>query len=176
VEFTKIRSVKTPNRANAHDAGTDFYIPDNTPEFIEFLKEKNKMNNLEYRAAIDAQGDEITEIVIPAGEQIMIPSGIKVNIHNKSTFLIATNKSGIASKYHLVCGACVIDADYQGEIHMNMLNVGNTPVTVYTGMKIVQFIHEYFVNTDWQEITNEQYDAFGISDRGAGGFGSTTLK
>jgi hypothetical protein len=27
VYFTKVRDVKTPNRANQHDAGTDFFVP-----------------------------------------------------------------------------------------------------------------------------------------------------
>lgn len=112
MDFAKIRQVKTPQRANAHDAGTDFYIPDATAEFVEVLKEKNKDNNLGYVIREDESGNPIMDIRIPAGEQILIPSGIKVNIHNKNSFLIATNKSGIASKKHLVTGACVIDADY----------------------------------------------------------------
>jgi len=140
------------------------------------LKTKNEQNKLSYIIREDEDGNPVMDIYIPAGEQVLIPSGIKANIHNKNSFLIATNKSGIASKKHLVMGACVIDADYQGEIHINMLNVGNETVVISTGMKIVQFIHEYFINTDWREISNTEYDSFKVSDRGAGGFGSTTLK
>ena len=76
-------------------------------------------------------------VVIPAGEQINIPSGIKVNIFDKNSYLEASNKSGIASKYHLVVGACVVDADYQGEVHLNMLNVGNTDIEVVSGMSSI---------------------------------------
>jgi hypothetical protein len=34
VSFLKIRDVKSPNRANQHDAGTDFFMPEYTPEFF----------------------------------------------------------------------------------------------------------------------------------------------
>jgi hypothetical protein len=42
IQFTKIRDVKSPNRANAHDAGTDFFIPEWTESFYNDLLEKNK--------------------------------------------------------------------------------------------------------------------------------------
>jgi dUTPase len=50
----------------------------------------------------------------------MIPSGVKVWIMDKHTYLQATNKSGVASKFHLDVMANTIDADYQGEIHINL--------------------------------------------------------
>ena len=31
IEFTRIRDVKAPSRANSHDAGTDFFVPNYTP-------------------------------------------------------------------------------------------------------------------------------------------------
>lgn len=178
IQFTKIRDVKTPSRANSHDAGTDFFIPEYSKEFLEDLKAKNKNNELGYiLEGDDEENPNYTlRIVIPAGEQINIPSGIKVNILDKNTYLEANNKSGIASKYHLVAGACVVDADYQGEVHLNMLNVGNTDVEITSGMKIVQFIHKYYIDTDWEEISTEKYNNLEVSDRGAGGFGSSGVK
>lgn len=176
IEFTKIRDVKSPNRANMHDAGTDFYIPNYTNEFIKDLQEKNKGRKIQYQLAFDNSGDEICEITIDPGEEINIPSGIKVNILDKNTYLEANNKSGVATKYHLLVGASVVDADYQGEIHLNVHNVWHSPVTIITGQKLVQFIHKYYIDTDWSEISNEDYDKIEESDRGAGAFGSTSLK
>ncbi len=170
IEFTRIRDVKAPSRANSHDAGTDFFVPNYTPEFLEDLKAKNIANNLQY----NVENDELS-IVIPAGEQILIPSGVKVNILDKNTYLDANNKSGVATKYHLLVGASVVDADYQGEVHLNVHNTGNLPVTIFAGQKLVQFIHKYYINTDWQEISNEQYNEIQVSDRGTGGFGSSGI-
>lgn len=170
IEFTRIRDVKAPSRANSHDAGTDFFVPNYTPEFLEDLKAKNITNNLHY----NVENDEL-RIIIPAGEQILIPSGIKVNILDKNTYLDANNKSGVATKYHLLVGASVVDADYQGEVHLNVHNTGNQSVTIFSGQKLVQFIHKHYINTDWQEISNEQYNEIQVSDRGAGGFGSSGI-
>ena len=178
IQFTKIRDVKSPNRANLNDAGMDFYIPNYSEEFLNELKEKNKANKLQY--ILDGEDGEnpnyTLRIIIPAGEQINIPSGIKVNILDKNTYLEANNKSGIASKYHLVAGACVVDADYQGEVHLNMLNVGNTDVEITSGMKIVQFIHKYYIHTDLEEISVDEYNSLKTSDRGDTGFGHSGIK
>lgn len=176
IQFTKIRNVKSPNRANKHDAGTDFFIPEYTPEFMQDLMQKNEKNVLAYDLKYDENEKPFLEVTIPSGEQINIPSGIKVNILDKNTYLEANNKSGIASKYHLIIGACVIDADYQGEVHLNMLNVGAKPIRITSGMKIVQFIHKYFIDTNWEEITVDEYNNLEKTDRSSGGFGSSGIK
>lgn len=177
IQFTKIRDVKSPARANSHDAGTDFFIPNYSQQFLEDLIIKNRNNKLGYILDKEDGATNFTlKIVIPAGEQVNIPSGIKVNIFDKGTYLEANNKSGIATKYHLIAGACVVDADYQGEVHLNMINTGNTDIEIASGMKIVQFIHKYYIDTDWSEISTDEYNQLKVSDRGAGGFGSSGIK
>ena len=69
----------------------------------------------------------------------------------------------------------MVDADYQGEVHLNMLNVGNADVELEGGMKIVQFIHKYYIDTDWEEIGVDEYNNLEKSDRGSGGFGSSGI-
>lgn len=177
IQFTKIRNVKSPNRAHSHDAGTDFFIPEYSFEFLKDLKIKNEKNYLRYILDGEDDGNDnyTLRIIVPAGEQINIPSGIKVNILDKNTYLEANNKSGIASKYHLVVGACVVDADYQGEVHLNLLNVGNTDIELVSGMKIVQFIHKYYIDTNWEEISVDKYNNLETSDRSDGGFSSSGI-
>ena len=176
IQFTKIRDVKSPSRANANDAGTDFFIPYYTERFLADLKEKNKNNDITFVYKIDEVGDQIVEMTLAPHAQINIPSGIKVNILDKNTYLDADNKSGVATKYRLIVGAKVVDAGYQGEVHLNLINTSDEEVTLRTGQKIVQFIHKEYINTEWQEITNEQYDAIEVSDRGTGGFASSGEK
>lgn len=176
IQFTKIRDVKSPNRANAHDAGTDFFIPEWTDSFYNDLLEKNKKNEITYQPIIDEGGSEVLEMTLAPHAQINIPSGIKVNILDKNTYLDANNKSGVATKYRLVVGAKVVDADYQGEIHLNLINTSNEYVSIRTGQKIVQFIHKEFINTEWEEITTDEYNSLEATDRGTGGFASTGEK
>lgn len=115
IAFTRVRDVKAPNRGNEHDAGVDFYIPSATQDFIADFQEKNKICP---NVIVRANG----EITIPAHSRVLIPSGIKVWIGDKSSALVAMNKSGVATKTGLIVGACVVDADYTGEVHLSVIN------------------------------------------------------
>lgn len=174
IQFTKIRDVKSPNRANKHDAGTDFFIPNFDKEFLKDIATKNK--NVFVSHFIDEEGNKSAKFTIPPFRDILIPSGIKVNILDKNTYLAANNKSGVATKYKLDFGASVIDADYQGEIHIHVVNQSDKEVVLQTGQKIIQFIHKEYIQTQWEEISNEEYNKIETSDRGAGGFASTGEK
>lgn len=167
IRFTKIRDVKSPKK-NDGDAGSDFYVPEYSEEFIEALKEKNATNKINLLNK--------NEIEIGPHSQILIPCGIKVDILDKNTYIDFENKSGIATKKELLVGAQVIDAIYQGEVHINVHNVSDKWQTIEFGQKLVQGIQKEYRNTQWQEISNEEYDNIEVSIRGDGGFGSTGLK
>tara|TARA_B110000858_G_C17756301_1_gene452288 strand:- start:130 stop:567 length:438 start_codon:yes stop_codon:yes gene_type:complete len=145
MKYTKIRDVKSPTRANATDAGIDFFVPN---DFIfAYLK---------------------------PGASLIIPSGIKVNCP-EGYALIAFNKSGIATKKTLHVGACVVDHGYQGELHLNLTNVGFEDQTIEAGDKIVQFVLLPLGPSDVKEVDEKDlYEA--VSDRGEGGFGSSGTK
>lgn len=164
IRFTRIREVHVPTR-NAGDAGSDFYVPENTEQFQKDLADKNIGNN------IWVVGDEIN---IAPHAQILIPAGIKVDILDKNTYLDAENKSGIATNKELLVGAQVVDAIYQGEVHINVHNVSNKIQTIKFGQKLVQFIHKEYIPTEWEEISNEEYDNIETSQRGDKGFGNGT--
>ena len=168
IRFTKIRNVKSPSR-NQGDAGSDFYVPEYSEEFIKDLKEKNKSNDI-------VIVPEKNLINIGPHSQILIPSGIKVDIIDKNTYLDFENKSGIATKKELLIGAQVIDAIYQGEVHINVHNVSNKVQSIEFGQKLAQAIHKEYRDTQWEEISNEKYNNIDKSSRGEGGFGSTGLK
>lgn len=70
---------------------------------------------------------------------------------------------------------CVVDEDYQGEVHIHMTNVGKEPVTIAPGDKIVQFILLPVLYAQPVEVPIEElYEQ--ETERGAGGFGSTDKK
>ena len=73
-------------------------------------------------------------------------------------------------------GAKVVDADYRGEVHLNLINTSNEWVTIKTGQKIVQFIHKEYIASDFEEISVDEYNALEATDRGEGGFSSTGEK
>jgi dUTP pyrophosphatase len=119
----------------------------------------------------------ISRIEMQSLSKVLIPSGIHAKLP-ENVFLKAENKSGIASKRSLIVGACVIDTDYEGEIHINLINCSNNNVILKAGEKIVQFVR-YFqpVMNDIIEYNSKDELYKGTkSKRGSGGFGSSGIK
>lgn len=120
--------------------------------------------------------------------RIMIPSGIKSRMAKPGRALIATNKSGIATKHGLIVGATTVDYTYKGEIHLSVINTSTKPVRIYENMKIIQFIETPVFNStievteslyrhikDEEPYCEKQEDFYkGLDDdRKDGGFGSS---
>lgn len=172
IQFLKIRDVKSPTR-NDGDAGIDFFIPNASLSFIAELKNKNS-------ARSSANFETTTNgILMKPGTDILIPSGI-LSKFPKNMALTAAEKSGVATKQMLLTGAKVIDSSYQGEIHIHLINVSNTTQFILFGQKIVQFIPRLIVDgaiteTDniKENISSEEFYDGVVTNRGAGGFGST---
>lgn len=132
---------KLPHRAHGTDAGADvFYCP---PDDKTCLLHPGKSS------------------VIPTGVRAEVPPGYMLEVKNKS---------GIASKRQLIVGACVVDSGYDGEIFVNLHNIGRGTQVINPGEKVAQVVLVpvetcAFVETS-EEINNS-------SARGSGGFGST---
>jgi len=145
MRISRIRDVKIPTRANSTDAGIDFFVPEDQQKIKLF-----------------------------PGNSCLIPSGVKVNVP-EGFALVAFNKSGVAVKKQLYAGACVVDCGYQGEVHINLTNVGSEEQYINPGDKIIQFVLLPLGDPYVEEVTEEMlYES--ISDRGAGGFGSSGTK
>ena len=105
------------------------------------------------------------------GEDVCIPSGIKVNVPAGYAF-IAHNKSGVALKKKFSVGACVVDEDYQGEVHLHLFNHSREFVSVESGEKLIQFLLVPVIYPDVELVKEETlFDSTTI--RGEGAFGST---
>ena len=77
----------------------------------------------------------------------------------------------------LVVGSSVADAGYEGEVHINLHNIGNEDVKISAGEKIVQFLLLPVVCCGVEEVaTVDELYANKNSTRGEGGFGSTGEK
>ena len=147
MKISKIRNVKTPTRGTIGSAGIDFYVPNDYPNSLRR---------------------------VAPGERYFIPSGIKANVP-EGYALIAMNKSGVALKKGLMVGACVVDSDYQGEIHLHLVNTGTNDVTIEPGEKLTQFL---LIPVDHcpVEVVDESDLFDDETTRGSGGFGSTGVK
>jgi dUTP pyrophosphatase len=160
MKIAKVRDVKTPERGTEKSAGIDFFVPN---DFIEK--------------------------VLPPQRDMLIPSGIKAQVP-EGYMLMAAEKSGVVTSKQaavdagrtpkptvytttVVLGAKIVDEDYQGEIHIHLVNVGNEYVTIKPGTKIAQFILVP-VSYEGVEVVPEA-DLFPeATERGEGGFGLGT--
>lgn len=167
MKIFKVRNVKTPTRGTKVSAGIDLYIPEDF-----YIKKGDELHEA------PTYDREVACLRLDSGESVLIPSGIKANVP-KNRALIAFNKSGVAVKKNLMVGACVIDEDYTGEIHIDIKNVGKKAVWITAGDKIIQLV---CVPIDYVEIEEceSELECFGddlvLSERGDGGFGSTGTK
>tara|TARA_R100000700_G_C3097687_1_gene96158 strand:- start:146 stop:607 length:462 start_codon:yes stop_codon:yes gene_type:complete len=148
IDYFKLRdSALDPVRANPSDAGLDvFYCP----------------------------SDERDSVLIQPGESIVLETGLKFGVPH-GFMLEVKNRSSVASKRRLVVGACVIDPGYNGELYVNLVNVGNSAQLIESGTKIAQVIMVPVIHFRARKImTDSLYDnPICVSNRGTSGFGST---
>ena len=188
MQFIKTRDVKNPERNVAENAGIDIYIPNKTPEFVEVLSCCSEIaQNLAKNPQIETNKEilnmgvrrsyiEDNTIWIAPHSDVIIPSGIRSKFGSHLA-LIANNKSGIATKKKLVFGASVIDASYQGEWHLHLINTSDTYQSLEFGQKAIQFI-PHLIATDEVEVLDLTPEEFYTekTSRGDGWQGSTGVK
>jgi dUTP pyrophosphatase len=147
IQYYKTRDdVITPDRANPSDAGLDvFFCPS------------------------DGEG-----IYLRPGDTALFQTGLKFGVPH-GYMLEVKNRSGNASKRSLLVGACVVDSGYDGEVFVNLHNVGNKTRLIDPGTKIAQVVLIPVVHFRPIEIdTDNLYDfPMTISNRGDGALGST---
>lgn len=173
MKFSRVRTVKPPNRGTSLSAGIDFFVPEFDEKFIEDFSTKNEKELASFNIDLDIS-DEL--ISVEPGGRVLIPSGIHVNLADLKTngiALIAHNKSGIATKKGFDRLAEVVDEDYQGEIHISMVNTSNDTIQIFPNEKLVQFLLIPVLYNIPEEIKlDDLYTA--KSDRSDKGFGQGT--
>lgn len=162
--------VKHPEREYGN-AGIDLFVPEYTEIFEKAFNEKNVRRNAYLEQSADGWS-----IIVPEHGRVNIPSGVRSRIE-PNVALEAQNKSGIATKHGLVYGAATVDANYQGIIHISLINTTNMAVKLPLGSKAVQFIPR-IIDTSSVEVVTDQtfeefYTDFEFNNRGEGAFGST---
>ena len=101
--------------------------------------------------------------LVPTGIAIALPEGYEAQVRPRS---------GLAMRHGVTVlnSPGTIDADYRGEIGVLLINHGDDSFTVERGMRIAQMIVAPVARIAWAECAE-----LPMSDRGAGGFGSTGL-
>ena len=134
---------RIPERAHPTDAGMDFFFCPAIPNVLE----------------------------IAPGNSALLETGIKMEVPS-GCMLQIMNKSGIASKKQLVTGACVVDEGYNGEIFVNLQNIGTDTQFIAPGQKIAQGVIIKIEAPSLEVIEDDNIYGRETS-RGSGALGST---
>ncbi len=99
--------------------------------------------------------------LVPTGLAMALPSGYEAQVRPRS---------GLAAKHGVTVlnSPGTVDADYRGEVKVILVNLSDTPFTVNRGERIAQM-----VIAPVSRVRLVETEALDMTNRGAGGFGST---
>ena len=119
---------------------------------------------LDLRACLDEP------LLIEPGQTRLIPTGLAIHIADPGLAAVILPRSGLGHKHGIVLGNLVglIDSDYQGPLMVSCWNRGLAAYTVQPMERIAQLVIVPVVQASFRRV-----ETFEVSDRGAGGFGST---
>ena len=151
IECAKVREkALPPTRANPSDVGLDLFF----------------------------NPDDEKEVVLKAGDTALFQTGYRFGVPH-GYCLEVKNRSGNAAKRQLIVGACIIDPGYDGEVFVNLHNIGNDTQVIFPGTKIAQVIMYPVVHFKaFEKHDKDLYNYYPIamSDRKDGALGSTDTK
>ena len=102
--------------------------------------------------------------LIPTGLHIALPVGYEAQVRPRSGLAY---KKGIT----VLNAPGTIDADYRGDIGVILVNLSNQDFVVENGERIAQLVIAQYTQATWNSVTE-----LSVTERGAGGFGSTGEK
>ena len=119
---------------------------------------------LDLRACLDAP------LMVAPGATHLVPTGLAIHLADPGIAALILPRSGLGHKHGIVLGNLVglIDSDYQGQLMVSCWNRGSTAFTIAPMERIAQLVIVPVLQVGFNVV-----EAFGQSDRGAGGFGST---
>ena len=120
-------------------------------------------------AGYDLMANIQEEIILKPGERRLIPTGIALELEIGQVCLVAP-RSGLANDYgiSIVNSPGIVDSDYRGEIHANLINLGKEDFVINRGNRIAQMVIIEYLSAPLVEV-----EKLSETERGANGHGST---
>lgn len=120
-------------------------------------------------AGVDLRADIKAPITLKTLERHLFPTGLHIALPIGYEAQIRP-RSGLAIKYGITCinSPGTIDADYRGDIGVELVNLSNESYTVYPGERIAQM-----VIAKHETVTFVPVEVLDETERGEGGFGHT---
>ena len=142
------------------------------------VKVINKSNNpLPEYSTVQSAGMDlrafITEpVILGVLDRALIPTGLYIEMQEGYEAQVRP-RSGLAIKHGVtvINSPGTIDADYRGEICVELVNLSNISFTVEPGERIAQLVFAKYEKADFIEV-----EELNETERGEGGFGHTGNK
>lgn len=149
-----------------HDVFKDFYLK------IMMTDKDVKIPTRAYSSDAGLDFYAPKDIYIPALEDVKIDLCVRVEFP-EGFAMIFKEKSGIAVKYNSSVGAAVVDSSYRGNVHLHLFNHHRYEHhKIPKDTKVIQaiFVPVWTGNPEIVDYISQD------TDRGIGGFGSTSNK
>lgn len=126
----------------------------------------------ELSAGMDLRADIKEALTLHTLDRVLIPTGLYIELPAGYEAQIRT-RSGLAIKHGIVSlnSPGTVDADYRGEIAVELINLSRDPYTIYPGERIAQMIVAKHETVEFKIV-----DKLSETERGKGGFGHTGIK
>ena len=127
----------------------------------------------EHSVGADLFSANATDVILLPGERKLIPTGVCIELPEDSEAQVRS-RSGLALKQGMVAILGTIDADYQGEIGIILINLGSEPFIVHRGERLAQLVFNGeggLYQAKFKHVTTFERE----SERGDGGFGHTGI-
>jgi dUTP pyrophosphatase len=123
----------------------------------------------EHAAGMDIHAAVEGEVVLRAGETVLVPTGFAIALPTGYEAQIRP-RSGLAIKHQIgiLNSPGTIDADYRGEVKIILTNFGRKDFVIRRGERIAQMVIARHARAVWEESAS-----LDETRRGAGGFGHT---
>jgi dUTP pyrophosphatase len=122
-----------------------------------------------HAAGADLIADLAATCVLKPLERRAIPTGIAIELPPDFEGQVRPRSGRALSEgLALVNSPGTIDADYRGEIHVIVINLGSAPLTIRPGERIAQLVIAPVARAEFVQV--EELEE---STRGSGGFGHT---
>lgn len=126
----------------------------------------------ELSAGMDLRADIKEPLTLYTLDRVLIPTGLYIELPAGYEAQIRT-RSGLAIKHGIVSlnSPGTVDADYRGEICVELINLSRDPYTIYPGERIAQMVVAKHETVEFKIV-----DKLSETERGKGGFGHTGTK
>lgn len=108
--------------------------------------------------------DSMARVLIPTGLKVGLPKGMEMQIRPRSGMAL---KKGLT----VINTPGTVDEDYRGEVGVPVINLNTEPIWIEHSERICQAVFNKYETIEWNLV-----DTLDETERGEGGFGSTSSK